>query len=281
MRRLRCSLARAVIPRARPAGPVQTISVADVRQVAEEAGVSPHAVELAALDAHILPARYLRNFGTLGWEGQARLLHATVAIIGAGGLGGWIVEGLARMGVGHLIVVDGDVFEDNNLNRQALCWEATLGQAKVEAARQRVAQVNAGVQVTALHLWASAENLPDLLRGANVVVDALDKLPTRLMLQKVCAGLGLPMVHGAIGGYIGQVTTILPGDAGLCALYGEEGLPERGAEVEWGNPAATPMMIAAWEIQEVVKLLTGKGEILHGRLLFMDAETGCVEMFQL
>jgi len=275
------SLSDRISQRARPAGALQTLSVADVRQLAQEAGVGPHAVELAALEAHVLPARYLRNFGTLGWEGQARLLRASVAIIGAGGLGGWIIEGLARMGVGHLVIVDGDAFEDNNLNRQTLCWEATLGQAKVEAARERVAQVNAGVQVTALCLWATADNLPELLRGVEVVVDALDELPTRLMLQKVCGGLGVPMVHGAIGGYIGQVTTILPGDAGLCALYGEECVPERGAEVEWGNPAATPMMVAAWEIQEVVKLLAGKGEILRGRLLFMDAESGCVEMFQL
>jgi len=109
----------------------------------------------------------------------------------------------------------------------------------------------------------------------------LDQLPARMMLQSVCQTLGIPLVHGAIGGYIGQVTTIFPGDAGLCALYGEGRVPERGAEVEWGNPAATPMMIAAWQIQEVVKLLTGKGDLLRGRLLFLDAESGTVECFRL
>jgi len=274
-------LARRIEALAQPAGALRALSVTHVRQIASEAGATPHEVELAALDMHVLPARYLRNFGTLGWEGQARLLRATVAIIGAGGLGGWIVEGLARMGVGHLLVIDGDVFEDNNLNRQALCWESSLGQSKAEAARQRVAQVNAGVRVTALHAWATAENLPDFLREAEVVVDALDRLPTRLMLQRVCADLRLPMVHGAIGGYIGQVTTILPGDPGLRALYGEQMTTELGAEVEWGNPTATPMMIAAWEIHEVVKLLTGKGDLLRNRLLFLDAESGSIESFQL
>jgi len=79
---------------------------------------------------HIIPTRYLRSLGTVGWDGQKKLLEATVVIIGAGGLGGWIIEGLARMGVGHLVVVDGDVFEENNLNRQLLCTEGSLGEAK-------------------------------------------------------------------------------------------------------------------------------------------------------
>ena len=186
-----------------------------------------------------------------------------------------------RQGVGHLVIVDGDVFEENNLNRQALCWEESLGRPKVEAARERVARINAGVQVTPLQVWATAENLPELLRGVHLAIDALDKLPTRLMLQSVCEKLDIPMVHGAIGGYIGQVTTIFPGDAGLRALYGDEQVPERGAEVEWGNPAGTPMMVAAWEIQEAVKYLAGKGELLRGYLLFMDVESGTVDRFKL
>jgi len=275
------SLLARIAERAYRAGALDMISVAGVTAVARQAGVSPRDVELVALSAHILPARYARNFGTLGWDGQERLLRSTAAIVGAGGLGGWIVEGLARMGVGHLIVIDGDVFEDNNLNRQALCWESNLGRPKVEAAAERVAQVNAGVRVTALRVWATAENLPDLLRGAGVVIDALDKLPTRMVLQDVCQTLGVPLVHGAIGGYIGQVTTIFPGDPGLRALYSEDALPERGAEVEWGNPAGTPMMIAAWEIQEAIKVLAGRGEPLRRVLLFMDAESGTVERFRL
>ncbi len=275
------TLAARIASLAAPAGALRAISVSAIRALAAETGAPIRDIELAALESQILPARYLRNFGTLGWEGQTRLLNACVAIIGAGGLGGWIIEGLARMGVGRLTVIDGDIFEDNNLNRQALCWESSLGKSKAVAAAERVAQLNAAVQVNALHTWATAENLPDLLVGAQVVVDALDKLTTRLMLQEVCARLGLPLVHGAIGGYIGQVTTILPGDPGLRALYGDQTVAERGAEVEWGNPAATPMMIAAWEIHEVIKCLTGKGELLRGRLLFLDAEAGCAEFFQL
>ena len=260
---------------------VYVISQKDVRRIASENHIHVREVELAALRARILPARYHRNLGTVGWDGQIRLLDSTVAIIGAGGLGGWIIEGLARMGVGRLIIVDGDVFEDNNLNRQALCWEDTIGRPKVEAARERVLHLNAAVDVIAHQIWATADNLPGLLQDAAVAVDALDTLPIRMVLQSVCSDLDIPMVHGAIGGYIGQVTTIFPGDLGLKALYGEGPLPERGVEVEWGNPAATPMMVSAWQIQEVVKILAGKGEPLRGRLLFLDGESGTVDSFHL
>ncbi len=243
-----------------------------IRSLGAQFAQTVRQVEQAAIAARVLPRRYRLNFGTLGWEGQARLLAAKVAIMGAGGLGGWVIEGLARMGVGHLVLVDGDLFEESNLNRQALCSEAWLGRPKVEAARARVAEVNPATEISAHQVWADADNLPGLLEGADVVVDALDRLPLRLVLQQVAQRLGIPMVHGAIGGYVAQVMTILPEDEGLLALYSADRVPERGVEVELGNPAATPMMAAAWQIQEVVKLLTGKGELLRQRLLLMDAE---------
>jgi len=258
-----------------------TISLKNTHALAVETGCTVREVELAALRNQILPVRYQRSFGTVGWEGQIRLLESTVAIVGCGGLGGWIIEGLARMGVGHLILIDGDTFEENNLNRQALCWEANLGQAKVEAAEKRVQAINAATQVTVHHVWARAETLPELLASADVIVDALDNLPTRLVLQDVAAALGKPLVHGAIAGYVGQVLTVLPGDPGLRALYGSGLVPEKGVETVWGNPAATPMMTAAWQIQEVIKLLLGRGTLLRKRMLFMDAEAGMVEILGL
>ena len=274
-------LEREIMAASTPANDIRIIAHKAVKGVAAGNSLSVREVELAALRERVFPGRYHRSLGTVGWDGQIRLLESTVAIIGAGGLGGWIIEGLARMGVGHLIIIDGDVFEDNNLNRQALCWEESIGRPKVEAARDRVAQVNSAVKVTALQMWATEKNLPGILGEAHVVVDALDTLPIRMTVQAVCSDLGIPMVHGAIGGYIGQVTTIFPGDPGLKALYGDGPLPERGVEVEWGNPAGTPMMVSAWQIQEVVKILIDKGEPLRGRLLFLDAESGTVDSFHL
>jgi molybdopterin/thiamine biosynthesis adenylyltransferase len=228
-----------------------------------------------------LPWRHSRNMGTVGWQGLAKLMRSTVGVVGLGGLGGYVVEGLARMGVGHLILIDGDVFAEHNLNRQLLSHEANLGRSKAESARERVAMINSAVEVTVHHEFATQDTLPALLRGADVLVDCTDRLPIRFVLQDVAKEMGIPMVHGAIAGYVGQVMTILPGDAGLRALHGYGDVPERGIEVELGNPAATPMMVAAWEVQETIKVLLGHGELLRGRLLFMDAESGMVEILKL
>ncbi len=258
----------------------QLLPLSAVQQLAREWGLSRREVEIQALKARILPARYERNQGTIGWEGQVKLLESVVAIVGCGGLGGWIIEGLARMGVGHLIIIDGDTFEENNLNRQALCTEVNLGQLKTEAARERVARVNSATEVTVHPVMADEDSLREMLARADVAVDALDTLPARLVLQKVAQSLGIPVVHGAIGGYIGQVMTVFPADKGLYALYGRGDVPARGIETQLGNPTATPMMVAAWQIQEVIKILLGTGEPLRNRLLFMDAEAGVVEMLK-
>jgi len=257
------------------------LSLKAVRQVAQEFGLSPREVEIRALEERILPERYLRSLGTVGWEGQLRLLQASVAVVGLGGLGGNIVEGLARSGVGHLILIDPDTFVEHNLNRQIFSTEANLGTPKVKAARARVAEINSAVEVTSYAVEATAENLPRLLQGADVVVDALDRLPKRLVLQDAAQRLGIPMVHGAIGGMTGQVMTIFPGDEGLYALYGQGDVPERGIEAEQGCPTATPMMIAAWQVQEVLKILLGRGELLRHRMLMMDAEMGATDIILL
>lgn len=253
------------------------LSLGALRQVAQQHRLTLREAELLALDHHVLPMRYERSLGTVGWDGQAKLLRAAVAVVGAGGLGGWIVEGLARMGMGRLIIIDSDAVEESNLNRQLLAVEESLGQPKAKLAAARVAAVNAATEVSAHQLWADAENLPRLLAGAQVAVDALDTLPARLQLQRAAAALGIPFVHGAIAGYSGQVMTILPGDPGLFALYGEDAVPQRGIETRLGNPAATPMMVAAWQIHEVVKLIIGKGELLRHRMLLLDAESGTVD----
>ncbi len=262
-------------------GGARIIHLRDVRELAANHDCSIREVELAALGAGVVPWRYLRNLGTVGMEGQAALLRATAAVVGLGGLGGYVTEALARMGVGRLILIDGDLFEEHNFNRQLLSAEAKLGASKVEVARQRVAEINGAVNVIGHALMLDRENLPQLLEGADVVVDALDRLPTRLILQKGAQALGIPMVHGSIAGYLGQVMTILPGDPGLRGLYGDGELPQQGLEAQLGTPAATPMAVAAWEAQEVVKTITGRGELLRNRLLVLDMESGAIEILRL
>jgi molybdopterin/thiamine biosynthesis adenylyltransferase len=275
------SLLRRIRELAEAGDGIEVIALDRVRVLAREFSVSPSEVELTALEARVLPRRYLRSLGTVGWEGQIKLLRSTVAVVGLGGLGGNVVEGLARMGVGRLVVVDGDVFLDHNLNRQALSTEAGMGLLKAEAARTRVGEINAAVEVVVHPEYATEENAPRLLDGVEVVVDALDRLPTRLMLQGAAQEMGIPMVHGAIAGYVGQVMTIFPGDEGLRALFSEGSVPPQGIEVQLGCPAATPMMVAGWQVQEVLKILLGRGQLLRHKMLFMDAEAGTVEFLEI
>ena len=262
-------------------GDARIIRLRQVQELAVAHDCLVQEVELAALEAGVLPWRYLRNLGTAGLEGQAKLLRATVAVVGLGGLGGYVTEALARSGVGRLILVDGDVFEEHNFNRQLLSGEAKLGTSKVEAARRRVAEINGAVEVIGHAVMLGRENLPQLLEGADVVVDALDRLPIRLILQEGAQALGIPMVHGSIAGFLGQVMTVFPGDPGLRGLYGDGELPEQGLEAQLGTPAATPMAVAAWEAQEVVKILIGRGELLRNRLLVLDMEAGAIEVLRL
>lgn len=274
------SLAEQIQAKSRLQGEITILPVVAELEIAQKGGYSQHEVQKQALAAGVLPARYLRNFGTVGLDGQRTLFVACVAVVGVGGLGGWAVELLARMGIGHLLVIDGDKIAAHNLNRQLLATQNNLGEAKVVAAKERVAAINGGVKVDIHQLWLSAGNAKELLAPAQVVVDALDNIPGRFLLQDTIRELNIPLVHGAIGGYQGQVMTIFPADPGLDLIYpAGRASGDKGAEVQLGNPAATPAMVAAWQVQEVVKIILGQGELLRNRLLFFDAYSGRAEVF--
>lgn len=212
--------------------------------------------------------RYERSIGTVTKQELLRLQGARVAVVGCGGLGGYVLEMLGRMGVGHLTAIDGDVFEESNLNRQLLSETALLGFAKAEAARVRMVAVNPEVSVTALQEWLTEGNAEALLKGHDVVVDALDTIGTRLVLQQAAEMLNIPLVHGAIGGWYGQVAVIFPGDRTLDRLYGEN--TRSGIEKQLGNPAFTPALVASLQASEVIKILIGRGELLRNRVLRVD-----------
>ena len=265
------TFAKVIEPHIERIGAIRTLALPWLEKAAAKCGLSRHQAELAALELGVLPLRYLRSYGTVGLDGQLVLLRSSVAVIGLGGLGGYVAEGLARMGLGRLVLVDGDVFMEHNLNRQILSDEPNLGRLKTEVIAERVQRINPSVETVVHPRYATEENLPRILTGVNVVVDALDRLPTRLMLQKVASEIGIPMVHGAIAGWVGQVMTILPGDSGLHTLYGDGPVPEQGAEAEQGCPAASPMMVASFQVHETIKVLLNKGTLLRNRLLFIDA----------
>ena len=250
------------------------IGLADVRRIARETKTAERTVEIAALAKGIIPIRYWRNIASLGTDGQARLLSSSVAVVGAGGLGGTVIELLARLGIGHLTVIDGERFTEDNLNRQILCRENDLGLEKAAVAARRIGEINSAVEITPEAVFLTRENAPSLLEGVQLVVDALDRIAIRMILEQAAADLRIPLVHGAIGGFLGQVTTILPGEETLSSIYGPgERMPSRGVESVLGTPTITPAVIASLEAMEVVKLLLKKGDLLDGELLYLELES--------
>lgn len=230
----------------------------------------PHSqVEDAALASGLMPSRYQRNRNAISTAEQLTLFRSRVAVVGCGGLGGYVIEQLARLGVGTIVAIDPDVFEEHNLNRQILSTPASLGRAKVEVAVCRVGEINPAVTVLPVRAAYEAGNGHDLLHGSNVVVDALDSIPARLALCQTCAGLGVPLIHGAIAGWYGQVTTQFPGDDMIQQLYSRwtEG---KGEEQRLGNPSFTPAVVASIEVAEVCKVLLGIGVVLRSRKLSIN-----------
>jgi molybdopterin/thiamine biosynthesis adenylyltransferase len=226
-------------------------------------------VEEAILEMGLLPARYQRNRQCISTGQQLQLFRSRVAVIGCGGLGGYVIEELARLGVGELIAIDPDVFVEHNLNRQLFASPSSLGCVKVEVANKRVEQINPAVTLIPLRQALTRTNGRDMLNNAHVAVDALDSVAARLDLAEVCEELAIPLVHGAIGGWYGQVATQFPGERVLQKIFAnrENG---QGAEKQLGNPSFTPAVVASLEVAEVCKILLGVGSLLRNRKLTLD-----------
>lgn len=229
-------------------------------------GLSLAEVETAILEAGLLPARYQRNRRMLSTPQQLQLFRSRVAVIGCGGLGGYILEQLARLGVGHIVAIDPDVFEEHNLNRQLLSSPATLGRAKAEAAAERVAEINPAVTLRPVQEAFSRKNGHELLSGLDCIVDAVDNVTARLELAAVCSELNVPLVHGAIAGWYGHVATIYPGEDTMRLIY-RHWTGGKGVEQQLGNPSFTPAVAASLEVAEVCKVLLGQGALLRNRKL--------------
>ncbi len=258
------------------------ISTVQVKSLAQKFKLPGREIEILALQNNIIPERYHRNLGAISLSEQVKLLQSKVVIIGAGGLGGTVLELLARMGIGELIIADKDIIGDSNLNRQILSTETNLGQSKTEVAVKRVKEINSSIEIVGHSVFINSDNVEKIIEGAEVVIDALDNLPSRFVLQKACRDLKIPLVHGAIAGFNGQLTTIFPQDKGLELIYGSNrDLPEHGSEAELGAPTVTPALIASLEAQEVIKILLKRGKLFRNRLLYLDIEDGTIEVLNL
>ncbi len=238
--------------------------------------------EIAMLQEGICPRRYERNVPMFGLEGQRTLLESHVAVVGCGGLGGYCVELLARNGVGQITLIDGDVFEESNLNRQILATIETLKHNKAEIAAKRVQDINPAVSTNIFSVFADRTNLAKILRHVpdspcQMVIDAVDSIPGKLMLADFCSRMNIPMIHGALAGSYGQVSVLFPGDDTLKWLYPQEftGTSAQGDEKVLGTPGMTPPLVASLRVTEVLKLLLHKNEpAQRQKVTFLDIMQG-------
>ena len=251
----------------------RSLMYADEKDLAEMFSCTHRQVQLCALENGVVPERYIRNQKSLSSEDQLKLLGARAVVAGLGGLGGAVVGLLARIGVGQLTLIDGDRFEDSNLNRQLLSSVADLGKRKVKVAARHVMEINPAVETSLQPVFLDRDNCRDLIKGADIVIDCLDSIPVRLALQQGCADSGIIMVSAAVGGSSGQAVVVYPGEPGLQKVYrGSENAPQRGVEDIQGTMAYTAAAMASVQCALAVSILSGKGSRLEGRLLLADFE---------
>lgn len=269
---IREQIAQAAKDGRRPDGAAyRSLSSAVVQELARRLKCNHRQVEQTALEMEIIPERYTRNMTTLSTKDQHRLLGCTACVVGVGGLGGSVAEILARIGVGRLRLVDGDHFEDSNLNRQRFANAASLGQPKVQVARERITAINPSTEVIALPERLSADNGPAIIGNADIAIDCLDTLQARLDLQTACRRKNIPVISAAVAGVSGQITVFYPEDEGLATLHGDlASAADRGAEMTLGNLPFAVNLLASLECSEAVKILLGRRITLRGRLLIFD-----------
>ncbi len=221
-------------------------------------------------------ARYSRHLimPEVGMAGQRRLKQGSVLLIGTGGLGSPLALYLAAAGVGHIGLVDFDVVDASNLQRQIVHGTSTVGVAKTESAKRRLQDLNPYIEITTYETRITSQNALDLMRPYDVIVDGTDNFPTRYLTNDACVLLGKPNVYGSIFRFEGQATVFSTRDGGPCyrCLYPEPPPPELVPScAEGGVLGVLPGVIGTIQATEVIKLLIGIGEPLIGRLLLYDA----------
>jgi molybdopterin/thiamine biosynthesis adenylyltransferase len=223
--------------------------------------------------------RYIRNLTTISEDEMKILKKSKVLVIGCGGLGGYIIEMLSRIGIGSITVLDGDVFDETNLNRQLFSAMSNIGRKKVVVAEERVKDVNPQVKFTGYASIFSEENSDDIIKGHDIVVDAVDNISTRLLLERKCSQHNLPLIHGAIAGWYYQISVVMPGDNTLSKIYSDS--EEKGIETLVGNPSYTPAAAASAQVSECIKVLLNKEIELRGKLLYVDLLNNTYNIFEI
>ena len=210
--------------------------------------------------------RYKRQILLFGEEGQEKLKSAKIFIAGAGGLGCPISLYLAVAGIGTLTLVDRDVVEQTNLNRQILHYDRDIGKKKTVSAGEKLREINPDIRVNVIDTTIDETNVLMLVGNADGIVDAMDNFPTRYLLNEAAINKKIPLFHGAIRGLYGQATTIIPGKTGCLRCIFPNAPPKEVFPVV----GVTPGFIGMVQATEVLKYLLGSGELLANRLFLWD-----------
>lgn len=249
----------------------------EILNISREKRLSPQEIEKERLRKGLIPQRYVRNIKAISPEEQLKLMDARVGVCGCGGLGLYVINHLARMGVGHISVWDPDVFSESNLNRQLFSSYANLGLSKAEVCREYIQTINPAIALaTFASRWQDSD--PELFKQQQVMVDALDNVSARMALAEACAQAAIPLVHGAVGGWYGHITVIMPGDNSLHYLYGDTN--RQGIEKEQGTLSFTAATIASMQAAEVIKLLLQRESDLRDEICMVDLLDLSIERFQ-
>ncbi len=202
----------------------------------------------------------------IGETGQEKLKQARVVIAGSGGLGSPIAIYLAAAGVGTIRIIDHDTVELSNLNRQVLHWDRDIGRRKVESSAEKLQQLNPHITIEPVSETITEDNVSRLIAGSDLIVDGMDNLPTRYLLNKADIGNKIPFIHGAVYGLEGRVLTVIPGES-ACLKCVYRGLlpPEKFPVI-----GVTPAVIGCIQATEAIKYIVGMGRLITDRLLVYD-----------
>ena len=201
-----------------------------------------------------------------GPEGQLKLLNSKILVIGAGGLGSPVLLYLAAVGVGTIGVIDGDVVDRTNLQRQVIHMTSDISRPKVESARERMLALNPNLNVATHAMFLTQENASEVISQYDFVIDATDSFDAKFLINDTCVALRKPYNHGAIYQYQGQTMTIVPGTACYRCLL--DSMPDKGDVI--GPLGVVPGILGTIQATEAIKYITGIGQLLTNRLLTFD-----------
>lgn len=217
--------------------------------------------------------RYARQIRLFGEDGQEKLKKSSVFIAGAGGLGSVVSIYMAAAGFGRIRIVDCDSVELSNLNRQVLHGSDDVGRRKARSAEEMLQGINPEIDVDAIVGTIDEDSLDRLLQGCDLIMDAMDNFPTRYLLNRAALQRKIPLFHGAICGFQGQATTIIPGKSACLRCI----FPRAPPAATFPALGSTCGVIGSVQVTEAVKYVLGSGELLTDRLMLWDGLNSCMD----